>query len=117
MKSDKAHRVPPVAATTKLLKAQVGQNAIYVFPGAKEGKPFSTMAMLMMLRRIRRDDLTAHGFRLTFRDWAAEETEYPSEMAEIALAHTFGTNGGPWLRQTRQPRFHIQIQRGFLGIS
>src|SRR5947209_19423871 len=46
------------------------------------------MAFLMLLRRLGRDDLTAHGFRSTFRDWAAERTNFPSEVAEMALAHT-----------------------------
>ena len=45
------------------------------------------MSMLMMLRRIGREDLTVHGFRSTFRDWAAEQTNFPREVAEAALAH------------------------------
>ena len=60
----------------------------FVFPGGKIGKPLSNMAMLALLRRIGRGDLTAHGFRSTFRDWAAEQTTYPREVAEAALAHT-----------------------------
>ena len=52
------------------------------------GKPLSTMALLMTLRRMGRGDLTAHGFRSTFRDWAAERTSYPREVAEHALAHS-----------------------------
>jgi integrase len=48
------------------------------------------MAMLMTLRRMKRDDLTAHGFRSSFRDWAAERTTFPAEVAEMALAHTVG---------------------------
>ena len=59
-----------------------------LFQGAKEGKPLSNMAMLTVLRRMKRTDLTVHGFRSTFRDWAAECTTYPNEMAEMALAHT-----------------------------
>lgn len=46
------------------------------------------MALLMVLRRLKRDDITVHGFRSTFRDWVAEATTYPGEVAEIALAHT-----------------------------
>jgi hypothetical protein len=46
--------------------------------------------MLMLLKRMERTDLTAHGFRSTFRDWAAECTNYPREVAEAALAHTLG---------------------------
>ena len=91
MKAGRPHRVPLVGATEELLKRQVGQDAAFVFRGAREGKPLSTMAMLMILRRMKRTDLTVHGFRSSFRDWVAEETDYPSEMAEIALAHTVGT--------------------------
>jgi integrase len=48
------------------------------------------MAMLAVLKRIDRSDLTAHGFRSSFRDWAAERTNFPREVAEMALAHTVG---------------------------
>jgi integrase len=48
------------------------------------------MALLMTLRRLKRGDLTAHGFRSTFRDWAAETTPFPSEVVEMALAHAVG---------------------------
>ena len=48
------------------------------------------MALLMLLRRMGRGDLTAHGFRSTFRDWAAEATAFPAEVAEMALAHVVG---------------------------
>jgi len=66
------------------------QLAPFVFPGGKRGKPLSNMAFLMLLRRMSRDDLTAHGFRSTFRDWASERTNFPSEVAEMALAHAVG---------------------------
>jgi integrase len=61
----------------------------FVFPGGKKDKPLSNMALLMTLRRMKREDLTAHGFRSTFRDWAAE-TGQPADIAEAALAHTVG---------------------------
>ena len=48
------------------------------------------MALLMTLRRMGRDDMTAHGFRSTFRDWASETTAYPAEVVEMALAHSIG---------------------------
>src|SRR5690606_23141624 len=60
----------------------------HIFPGASEGRPLSNMAFLQLLKRMGRDDLTAHGFRSTFRDWAAELTNFPREVAEMALAHT-----------------------------
>jgi Phage integrase family. len=62
----------------------------YLFPGGKIGKPLSNMAMLVLLRRMARSDLTVHGFRSTFRDWAAEQTAYPNEVVEMALAHAVG---------------------------
>ena len=61
----------------------------FVFPGGKVGRPLSNMAFLMLLRRMGKGDLTAHGFRSTFRDWCAEATNFPSEVAEMALAATF----------------------------
>ena len=59
-----------------------------VFPGQRRGRPLSDMALLMLLRRMGRGDLTAHGFRSTFSDWAAEQTNTASEVREMALAHT-----------------------------
>jgi integrase len=59
----------------------------FVFPGGKLGKPLSNMAFLMLLRRMGRADLTTHGFRSSFRDWVAERTNYPNDVAELALAH------------------------------
>src|SRR5207245_9184445 len=56
-------------------------------PGRRRALPMSTMVMLMLLRRMKRSDLTAHGFRSTFSDWAAERTAYPRETVEMALAH------------------------------
>lgn len=62
-----------------------------VFPGGKGGagkRALSNMAMLALLRRLGRDNLTVHGFRSAFRDWAAETTGYQREVVEAALAHT-----------------------------
>ena len=60
----------------------------YLVPGRKSDTSMSNMALLATLRRMNRDDLTVHGFRSTFRDWAAEATDHPRELAEAALAHT-----------------------------
>jgi integrase len=59
-----------------------------VFPGRSPKKPLYDMVLLMALRRMGRADLTAHGFRSTFRDWAAERTNVPRAVCEAALAHT-----------------------------
>ena len=91
MKAGKEHRIPLSLAAVSLLKAmQKLSVSAYVFPGGKKDKPLSTAAFLATLKRMKRPDLTAHGFRSTFRDWAAEKTDFPSEVAEMALAHTVG---------------------------
>ncbi len=59
-------------------------DSIYLF--SRNGKRLSNMAMPMMLRRLG-IDATVHGFRSSFRDWVSEETNHPSEVAEMALAH------------------------------
>jgi integrase len=92
MKAGREHRVPlsdaalAVLAEAAKLRTKNDQDGP-VFPGGKGGKPLSNMALLMLLRRMGRSDLTAHGFRSTFRDWCAEATNYPREVAEAALAH------------------------------
>ena len=59
-----------------------------MFPGGRADKPLSNMAMLVLLRRMERTDITPHGFRSTFRDWASETTAHPHEVCEMALAHS-----------------------------
>jgi integrase len=88
MKAGKAHRVPLSDAAVVVLAAMgaVRQSA-FVFPGMKPGKPLSNMAMLAVLARLGRPDLTTHGFRSTFRDWCGERAGVPREVAEAALAH------------------------------
>ncbi|MFN8957505.1 MAG: tyrosine-type recombinase/integrase [Hyphomonadaceae bacterium] len=87
MKAGRIHRVPLSAAALAVLKKARGLDPIFVFPGHKHGKPISSMAFLMTLRRMGRTDVTPHGFRSTFRDWAAERTDFQNEVAEAALAH------------------------------
>jgi integrase len=89
MKAGKEHRVPLSDATIALL-GRAGKPDQFVFPGGRAGAPLSNMALLMTLRRMGRAELTTHGFRSTFRDWAAERTAFPSEVAEMALAHAVG---------------------------
>jgi len=94
MKAQREHRVPlsaPVLDILRLvepLRDPRGEGGGYVFPGGRPGKPLSNMTMMMLLRRMGRGDLTVHGFRSTFRDWTAEATSVPREVAEQALAHT-----------------------------
>lgn len=88
MKAGREHRVPlsapVIAILERMRKIHDGQ---LVFPGRFGDRPLSNMAFLQLLKRMGRGDLTAHGFRSTFRDWAAERTNYPREVAEMALAH------------------------------
>ncbi|MGC2854151.1 tyrosine-type recombinase/integrase [Novispirillum sp. DQ9] len=92
MKAGREHRVPlsPRAAAILQAMAQEHGQEGYLFPSKRKGKPLSNMAFLMLLRRMGRADLTAHGFRSTFRDWTAERTAFPGEVAEAALAHVVG---------------------------
>lgn len=92
MKMGAEHRVPLCARANEILDdvERLRTTGDYVFPGLKEGKPLSNMAMLKLLERMERADLTVHGFRSTFRDWAAELTNFPRWMAEKALAHLVG---------------------------
>jgi integrase len=91
MKASKEHRVPLSSRALAILEEMAAiRRGDFVFPGARAGKPLSNMAFLMLLRRMGRGDLTAHGFRSSFRDWAAESTGFPSEVVEMALAHTVG---------------------------
>src|SRR5262249_10152287 len=89
MKAGKSHRVPLSDRALTIL-AELPREADFVFIGARHNAHISGMAMLMLLRRMERLDLTVHGFRSTFRDWAAEQTAYSREVAEMALAHAVG---------------------------
>jgi integrase len=87
MKAGKEHRVPLAAAAIAILEhAAERRENDFVFPGFRGGG-LSNMALLALLRRMGCGDLTTHGFRSTFRDWAAERTGFPREVAEQALAH------------------------------
>ena len=87
MKNGREHRVPLSLTAIRLLKRMQGSSEDYVFPGRSPNSPLSNMALLMVLGRMGRGDITAHGFRSTFRDWAAERTNFPNEVVEMALAH------------------------------
>lgn len=91
MKAGREHRVPlSPAAITLLQPLKLGKPTDWVFPGFKKGRPLSDMTLLATLKNMGRDDLTVHGFRSTFRDWASEKTEFQGEVAEAALAHAIG---------------------------
>jgi integrase len=86
------HRVPLAPAAVELLQGQQGLHAEWVFPGTKEGKHVTDAALSGLLDDMGYTDekgkvVDTHGFRSTFRDWASERTDYPREVAEMALAH------------------------------
>ena len=90
MKMRAEHRVPLAPRVLQIL-ADLRRSATgdYVFPGARHGAPMSNMALEMLMRRMG-IDATVHGFRSAFRDWCGNETHFPREVAEAALAHQVG---------------------------
>jgi integrase len=89
MKAGREHVVPLSAPALAVLQA-LPRTGELVFEGAREGRPISNMAMMMTLRRMGHGELTVHGFRSSFRDWAAEQTGHQNHVVEMALAHTIG---------------------------
>lgn len=90
-KSGRVHRVPLSLPAMRLLEAMLAvQSSKFVFPGQRAGRPLSDMSMTMVMRRLQVSAYTVHGFRSSMRDWAGDETNFPSETAEAALAHAVG---------------------------
>ena len=102
MKARRAHRVPLSQAALRLLESLPRLDGTdLLFPGMRAQRPMSDMALTAVIRRMNEGrprwmdpksnaQAVPHGFRSTFRDWCAEQTHFPAEMAEIALAHTVG---------------------------
>lgn len=109
MKAKKEHRIPLVDRAVEILRLMRWGGVLpghanqadlevlpaadpdtLVFPGAKSGKPMSDMTLLAVLKRMGQQQFTVHGFRSTFRDWAGDETEFPFDVVEAALAHQVG---------------------------
>jgi integrase len=91
MKAHKEHRIPLCARAVAILdemKPYRDADGGFVFPGAKKETPLSNMSMAAVLKRMEHDAVTVHGFRSSFRDWAAEQTSFPREVVEMALAHS-----------------------------
>ena len=86
-KKREAHEVPLSPRAVAIAREHMEPGGEYLFPGQKEGKPLSNGAMLMLLERMGYGDITVHGFRSTFKDWAVERTAYPDIVSEMALAH------------------------------
>ena len=93
MKAGRAHRVPLSARAIEILgeATKLKRDDGFVWPGPKDGRPLSNMAMAVLLnKRMDRPDVTVHEFRSGFRDWAGNATSFPRELAEAALARAVG---------------------------
>jgi integrase len=92
MKARREHRIPLSNAAVAALERmqQIEDEEGLVFHDVRDGRRISSGALFHLLRRMGRPDLTAHGFRSSFRDWAAERTNFPNEVVEMALAHAVG---------------------------
>ncbi len=90
MKAGREHRVPLSAAALAVLPTKAGAPGALLFPGARKGGALSDMSISAVLRRMRVEG-TVHGFRSSFRDWAAEKADAPREVAEACLAHAVGS--------------------------
>lgn len=91
MKAGKEHKVPLSDRVLQILKHMEERSFNeFVFPGKMKNKPLSNMAMLQVIRGMGHT-FTTHGFRSTFRDWASEKMNFPSEVVEMALAHAISS--------------------------
>lgn len=114
MKAGREHRIPLSAQALELLEAlprfeQVEGKPDYIFTG-RAGGELSDMSLTALIRRMK-VDATAHGFRSTFADWAAEQTSYPLELREMALAHTLGDK----TREAYQRGDMMERRRAMMG--
>ena len=90
MKAGREHRVPLADRAIEIIRNMMGlKQTDYIFYGDRR-ETLSNMSLLMLLRRMGRNDITTHGFRSTFRDWVEEQTDTPRAVAEMALSHTIG---------------------------
>jgi len=92
MKTGADHRVPLTDEMLAIIEPLRALRSDYVFEGQKRHAPLSNMSMLMLLRRMQVENVTVHGFRSTFRDWAAEAAGAPREVAAMSLAHKVGSD-------------------------
>jgi integrase len=91
MKAAREHRVPLSPRALRIVTdLEDSRTSDFVFSGEKAGRPLSGMSLEMVLRRMKVEGATVHGFRSSFRDWAAECTNFPNEVCEAALAHVIG---------------------------
>jgi integrase len=112
IKARREHRVPLSSAMLELLKTQAKmRESDFVFAGGRSDRGLSNMAMAAVLRRMKRTDITVHGFRRSFRDWCAERTNHPREVAEMALAHAVGDKVEAAYRRGELLAKRVQLMR------
>ena len=111
MKEGRTHRVPLADAVVKLLEALPGSRAGIVFQGIKPGRPLGKTALSLILKRMKRSDVTTHGFRATFSTWCAERTGYPHEVVEQALSHVVGNQVSRAYRRSDQFESRVRLMR------
>lgn len=92
MKAGVTHRVPLTTEMIEIIEPLQAMASKFVFEGQKRHQPLSNMSMLMLLRRMKMEGVTVHGFRSTFRDWASEVASAAREVAEMSLAHKVGSD-------------------------
>ncbi|HDZ8828296.1 TPA: integrase arm-type DNA-binding domain-containing protein [Aeromonas dhakensis] len=113
MKAGREHRVPLCKQAVSLLESLPRlQGSPFVFPGKRSGRPMSDISLTMCMRRHGMGEFTVHGFRSSFRDWAAERTSYPREICEMCLAHVVaqGAEAAYWRGDVLDKR------RGLMGL-
>jgi integrase len=103
MKAGREHRVPLSDRAIEILGG-LPRDGDFIFGGARSGRPIGANTLLEVVRAVHGASATVHGFRSTFRDWAGNETNFPRELAEHALAHSMGDKAEPansWTRGRR----------------
>ena len=91
MKSGRPHKVPLSDRAIEIIREmRSAPVSDYIFPGQRPNRPLSNMSMTMLLRRMQIDDVTVHGYRSSFRDFAGDRTNFAREIAEAALSHSIG---------------------------
>jgi integrase len=108
MKAGKTHRVPLCQGALQVLEQQQGKHSVYVFPNARQSAGLPGNALRRVMEQLQASEFVPHGFRSTFRTWAAENTLFPREVCEMALAHSLENkveaayNRGDLLEKRRQ---------------
>lgn len=117
MKGNRPHSVPLSREAKKVLQAAGAyQTDDRLFPGRRTGRPLSQAAVIKALRAAGAGDATTHGCRSTFRDWAAERTNFPSEVAEMALAHAVGDKTEQAYRRGELMRKRSALMEAWAGF-